>query len=119
MSTTDKLFIKGFKIKTYIGIYEWERRVLQTVLIDVDLYLDLEKLAQEDNVDSTLNYKIVVDRIKDFIKQNAPFNIVEVLAKQIAELIKSEFPLVDRIRLSVSKPSVFSDIAAVGVCIER
>jgi dihydroneopterin aldolase len=116
--TTDFIFIKGLKIKTAIGIAEWERRILQTIVIDINLYLDLQKIATEDNVARTVNYKTVADRIKELVKTQGPFNLVEALAEKIATLIKAEFPI-DKLHLTISKPSVFSDIAHVGVCIER
>jgi dihydroneopterin aldolase len=116
--STDIIFIKGLKIKAHLGIYEWERRVLQTVVIDLDIHTDIRKAAAVDSVEFSINYKMVVDRIKQFIKDHEAFDIVEALAENIATLVKSEFP-VSSLRLSISKPSIFSDIREVGVCIER
>jgi dihydroneopterin aldolase len=116
--TTDFLFIKGLKIKAHIGIVEWERRVLQTIVIDLKLYIDLQKMDVQDDIDTTINYKTVADRIKAFVKTEGPFHLVETLAEKIAALIKAEF-LVDKLHLTISKPSAFSDIDHVGVCIER
>jgi len=41
----DKIFIRAIKTEAIIGIYDWERQVKQTVLIDLELAVDVRKAA--------------------------------------------------------------------------
>jgi FolB domain-containing protein len=53
----DKIFIHALKTEAIIGIFDWERQVKQTVLIDIEMSADIRKAALTDSIDDTLNYK--------------------------------------------------------------
>ena len=59
----DKIFIHALKAEAIIGIYDWERQVRQTVLIDIEFAADVRKAAMTDSIDDTLNYKRVAKRM--------------------------------------------------------
>lgn len=113
----DKIFIKGLKAKAYIGIHAWEQQVAQTIVIDCELTIDATHAATTDQIEKTVNYQIVTERLKKFVAAK-PFQLVETLAEALAELIKTEFS-VSYIRLTVGKPCAFADVELVGVIIER
>ena len=88
----DKIFIHGLKTETIIGIFDWERQVRQTVIVDIELSADVRKAALTDSIDDTLNYKRVAKRVLAFI-ENSQFHLVETLAEHIAMLVLEEFGL--------------------------
>jgi dihydroneopterin aldolase len=64
----DKIFIRALKTETIIGIFDWERQVKQTVLIDIELSADIRRAALSDSVEDTLNYKRVAKRVLAFVE---------------------------------------------------
>jgi 7,8-dihydroneopterin aldolase/epimerase/oxygenase len=113
----DKIFIQALKAEAIIGIYDWERQVRQTVLIDLELAADIRKAALTDSIDDTLNYKRVAKRILAFV-EGSQFHLVETLAEHIAMLVLDEFG-VAWVRITLSKPGAVRSSRDVGVALER
>ena len=86
----DKIFLNELKVETVIGIWEWERKIRQTVVIDLEMSADIAKAAATDSVDDTLNYKSVAKRIQQFVGDSS-FQLVETLAEKIAAIVRDEF----------------------------
>jgi dihydroneopterin aldolase len=113
----DKIFLSELKIDTIIGIWEWERRIRQTVVIDMEMSADIAKAAATDEVADTLNYKSVAKRIQEFVADSS-FQLVETLAERIAAIVREEFD-VAWVKVRVNKPGAIRGSKAVGVLIER
>jgi dihydroneopterin aldolase len=113
----DKIFIHALKAEAIIGIYDWERQVRQTVLIDLELAADVRKAALTDSIDDTLNYKRVAKRILAFV-EGSQFHLVETLAEHVAMLVLDEFG-VSWVRIVLSKPGAVRSSRDVGISIER
>jgi 7,8-dihydroneopterin aldolase/epimerase/oxygenase len=113
----DKIFLHGLKAETIIGIYDWERQVKQTVIVDLEMNGSVRKAAISDSIDDTLNYKRVAKRVLAFIEASK-FHLVESLTEQIAMLLLAEFGLL-WVRVSLSKPGAVRNSRDVGVIIER
>jgi len=113
----DKIFLSELKVDTIIGIWEWERRIRQTVVIDLEMSADIAKSAATDEVADTLNYKLVAKRIQEFVADSS-FQLVETLAERIAAIIREEFG-VAWVKVRVNKPGAIRGSKAVGVLIER
>ena len=113
----DRIFLRGLAIECIIGFIEWERRVTQTVVIDLEMPVDCSRAAQTDDVADTLDYKKVAKRVIAFVGQSQ-FKLVETLAQRIAMLILEEFS-VPWVRLTVNKPGAIRGSRDVGVSIER
>ncbi len=113
----DKIFLSELKIDTIIGIWEWERRIRQTVVIDLEMSADIAKAAATDEVADTLNYKLVAKRTQEFVADSS-FQLVETLAERIAAIIREEFG-VAWVKVRVNKPGAIRGSKAVGVLIER
>jgi dihydroneopterin aldolase len=113
----DKIFLDELKVDTIIGIWEWERRIRQTVVIDIEMSADIAKAAATDDVADTLNYKSVAKRVQSFVAESS-FQLVETLAERIAAIIREEFG-VAWVKIRVNKPGAIRGSKAVGVLIER
>ena len=114
---SDKVFIEGLEIETLIGIYDWERRIRQTLVFDIEMAFDNRVPAATDDIALTLNYKDVSKRLVEYVGQSG-FGLVETLAERCAAIILDEFG-VARVRLKLSKPGAVRGARAVGVVIER
>ena len=113
----DKIFLDELKIDTIIGIWDWERKIRQTVVIDLEMSADIAKAAATDDVVDTLNYKAVAKRLQAFVGDSS-FQLVETLAENIARIIRDEFD-VAWVRVKVHKPGAIRGSKDVGVDIER
>ena len=113
----DKIFLTELKVDTIIGIWEWERRIRQTVVIDLEMSADIAKAAATDDVADTLNYKSVSKRVQGFVAESS-FQLVETLAEKIAAIIRDEFD-VAWVKVTVHKPGAIRGSKDVGVSIER
>lgn len=113
----DKIFLTELKVDTIIGIWEWERKIRQTVIIDLEMSADIAKAAATDSVEDTLNYKSVAKRIQSFVGDSS-FQLVETLAERIAGIIRDEFG-VQWVKVRVNKPGAIRGSKDVGILIER
>lgn len=113
----DKIFLEELKVDTIIGIWEWERKIRQTVIIDLEMSADIARAAASDDVADTLNYKSVAKRIQGFVADSS-FQLVETLAERIAGIIRDEFD-VAWVRVKLHKPGAIRGSRDVGVEIER
>ena len=113
----DKVFIEGLQIDALIGIYDWERRIRQTLRFDLEMGFDNRKPAATDNIEDTLNYKAVSRRLVEFVSES-DYGLVETLAERCADIVLTEFN-VEWLRLKLSKPGAVRGAVAVGVIIER
>ncbi len=115
--TTDTIFLHELKVETIIGIEDWERRIHQTVSIDLEMGADIRRAAETDSVGNTLNYKAVAKQVQKFVAESE-FQLVETMAERIADLVLQEFE-VPWIRVRVSKPGAIRGASDVGVLIHR
>ena len=113
----DKIFIHALKTETIVGIFDWERQVKQTVVLDIEFSADIRKAALTDSIDDTLNYKGVAKRVLSLIEESS-FHLVETLAEHVAMLILEEFG-VSWVRIALSKPGAIRNSRDVGVMLER
>lgn len=113
----DIVFIRELRIKTIIGIYEWERNNRQDVVLDLSMASDNRRAAASDAIEDAVNYKAVSKRLIEFIEASS-YQLVETLAERVAELVMREFG-VRWIRVQVNKQGAVSAARDVGVIIER
>jgi dihydroneopterin aldolase len=113
----DIIFLRDLHIDTVIGIYEWERRIRQTVSLDLEMAADIRKAAASDAIEDTLNYKAVAKRVISFVEESR-FQLVETLAERVAELVLNEFD-VPWLRVRLNKTGAVRGARDVGVIIER
>ncbi|ARU30658.1 dihydroneopterin aldolase [Sulfuriferula sp. AH1] len=113
----DTLFLRDFRLQMIIGIYEWERKVPQTVQLDLEIGLPHSRACQTDDVADSINYADVAQRIRDTVAQRN-FNLVEALAEHVAQVILTEFGS-PWVKVCVTKLAVVRGIKQLGICIER
>ncbi|MCH8845554.1 MAG: dihydroneopterin aldolase [Proteobacteria bacterium] len=113
----DIIYINDLRIETIIGIYGWERKIKQTVVLDIEMGTDIRKASASDAVEDTLNYKSVAERLISFIG-DSEFELIETLAEQVANILLDEFA-VPWLRLRVNKQGALKGVRDVGVIIER
>ncbi|MFC4700417.1 dihydroneopterin aldolase [Glaciecola siphonariae] len=113
----DKVIIQGLTLYSLIGVYDFERHQKQRVLADLVLYTQLHKAGQSDDVNDTLDYGKIAERLSD-IADKASFKLLEALGQAMVDAIFAEFP-VDKLELTLTKPDILDNADNVGVCFCR
>jgi FolB domain-containing protein len=112
----DRIFIENLRLKCRIGATDDERREPQDVILDVNLFRNLERAAITNSLDDTVNYKEVMDRISDYVSEGE-FRLLESLAEGIATRTLNWFRA-DRVSVRARKAK-YSNEPSIGVEIER
>ncbi|GIU47869.1 MULTISPECIES: dihydroneopterin aldolase [Shewanella] len=113
----DKVLIRELKVETVIGIYEWEKQIHQTLLIDLDMAWDNKLAAASDDYQHALCYETVSNRLTALITEK-PIELIETVAEMTAECLMSEFNVL-WVKVAVMKPGAVPTAKSVGVVIER
>ena len=113
----DTIFLSGLTTECIIGIWDWERRVRQKVVVDIEMATDIRRAAATDSIDDTLDYKRVSKRLLQFIG-DSQFQLVETLTERIAEIVVCEFG-VAWVRVRLNKQGAIRGARDVGIQIER
>lgn len=113
----DVIYLEGLAVECVIGFIDWERRVKQTVLIDLEMPIDCAHVSRTDDVRDTCDYKAVAKRVSAFVAASE-FMLVETLAHRLAMTLLREFGM-EWVRLVIGKPGAIRGSKNVGVRIER
>lgn len=109
----DKIEITGLTLNTFIGVYAWEQKIRQRLLIDLSIPYDLADC--KDNLDNTLDYAAICQHITEDV-ENHSFKLIETVAEHVATLLKETFNL-SEVTIKVSKPLAVKN--AGNISIER
>jgi dihydroneopterin aldolase len=110
----DKIHIEGLEVSALIGVYDWERKHQQRLIVDVELSADLSEAALTDDVKYTLNYAQISQGISDFAAQSQ-FKLIEALASHMVDWLLQSFPNLKSVRLKLSKPDILANAKNVAV----
>ena len=113
----DKIFLEGLTAKCLIGIFDWERKTKQKVVIDLEFPAPVAKAAKRDRIEDAVDYKRIAKRTLNFVAQSR-FHLIETLAEKLARLLLTEFKL-SQITLRLLKPGAIRGSKNVGVEITR
>lgn len=114
---TDSVLIERLTVDAVIGVYDWEREISQTLLIDLEMAWDNRLSGQSDDVDDALDYARVSEAVADFFTHNQP-RLLEAAAEGLSARLRNEFGIA-WLRLVIRKPGAVPQARSVGVSIER
>jgi len=113
----DIIFLEAFRIRTLIGIYPWERKIPQTIELNLEIGLPSKHGCLTDRIEDTLDYAQIVERIRAMLMAQH-FSLLETLAEHIAQMILTEFRS-PWVKVSVAKLDVLEGVGKLGITIER
>jgi dihydroneopterin aldolase len=116
-SARDLVEIRGLRADAVIGVHDWERRIRQTLVIDLDLATDVRAAAAHDALADALDYDAVSKRLTRLVEESS-YQLIESVAEAIATTLQTEFG-VRWLRLRISKPGAVANAQNVSVLIER
>ena len=113
----DIVFIRELRADTVIGVYDWERSVRQSVVLDLEMATDCRAAAATDAIEQALDYAAISTRVIELVSASE-FQLIETLGEEIARVIREEFQ-VSWLRLRVSKPGAVAEAENISVLLER
>ena len=113
----DRICLQALECECIIGFIDWERRVPQKVVLDLEFPCDCARAAGTDAVADTVDYKQVAKRALAYVGASE-FQLIETLAHRLALLLLAEFPIA-WIRVELNKPGAIRHSRSVSVSILR
>ncbi len=109
-----RLFLRNYEVMINIGVYEFEKKGEQRLLINVDLYIPLAVSSpQHDQLEEVVDY----DFIRNTIAQRMARGHVQLQETLCDDIVREMLahPSVRAVRVSTMKPDVYPDCEGVGV----
>ncbi|CDG85613.1 dihydroneopterin aldolase [Janthinobacterium agaricidamnosum] len=114
LSDCRRLFLRNYEVMINIGVYEFEKKGEQRVLINVDLYIPLElSTPKADNLEEVVDYDFMRETIAKRMTQGH-VQLQESLCDDVVTAMLAH-PRVRAVRVSTMKPDVYPDCEGVGV----
>ena len=95
-----KIHIENLKFQSIIGILDFERVTPQDVIINLEI--------EYNYVDKFINYADVVELIINNMKEEK-FLLIEDALSSLTKELKSNFSLIEKLSLKITKPSILSN----------
>ncbi|WP_462137938.1 dihydroneopterin aldolase [Candidatus Mycalebacterium sp.] len=106
--------IENLRVRTVVGIFEWEKKILQEVIINTEMEIDCpDLLAIGDNISGTVDYKKLNKKIVKFV-EGGKFSLVETIVGGIAKLALAEDKVL-KVSVKVDKPGALRFADSVSV----
>lgn len=113
---TDRIELRGLTVRGNHGVFQHERDDGQDFVLDITVWIDLEKASASDSLADTLDYGVLAQRAADIVS-GPPRQLIEAVAGEIAEDVLGD-ERVHTVEVVVHKPGApipleFNDVAVV------
>lgn len=114
---SDRIELRGLKVRGHHGVFEHERQDGQDFYVDITVWLDLRPAAASDDLADTVDYGGLAERAAAIIA-GPPRDLIETVAAEIADAVMTD-SRVERTEVVLHKPSApiplsFADVAVVA-----
>ena len=109
--------IKNLRLKTIIGVHEWEKKINREIIINAELEAKNSKSTISDKLEDTIDYDAAVNKIKSVVK-NGRFKLVEKLAGEIMKEIFAD-KKIKRCKIEIDKVGAVVDLESFSVTLEK
>ncbi|WP_138496128.1 dihydroneopterin aldolase [Paenibacillus pinistramenti] len=113
----DKMVLRRMEYYGYHGVFEEERKLGQRFYLDLELQMDLRQAGETDDLNKTVNYAEVHERVKAIV-ENKSFKLIEALAEHIASDLLDTYTVISALTVKLTKPHPPFDIHFEGVTVE-
>ena len=88
----DTVFIEGLETQAVIGVYDWEKKIKQTLVFDLVMEHDNTLSAATDDLTKTLDYEAISNFIINYAETNV-FELIETLAERLCDALLQTFQI--------------------------
>ena len=113
---TDRIELRGLRVRGHHGVFDHERRDGQDFVVDVTVWMDLAPAAASDDLADTLDYGALARRVAAVVG-GPPADLIETVAGRVADEVLAD-PRVTAVEVTLHKPQApipleFADVAVV------
>ena len=90
--------IENLRLRTVVGIFEWEKKVKQDIVINIEIEFDGREAVEKDDISFTVDYKSLTKRIINDV-EGREFNLIEKIAGDVVGVILED----DRVKKATAK----------------
>lgn len=110
---SEKLYLKGMNFHALHGVYEIERRIERLFIVHLELTLNLDSYAYQENLEATVDYQSAFETVKEVMSESC--ELIETLAFKINENILNRFGIVSEVKVQIIKmnPPIVADMEEV------
>lgn len=114
---TDRIELRGLRVRGNHGVFEHERRDGQVFVVDITVWMDLAPAAASDDLADTLDYGALAQRAAGIVG-GEPYDLIESVAARVAEDVLTDLRVVT-VEVVLHKPQApipleFADVAVVA-----
>lgn len=114
---SDCITISDLEVPCVIGVDGWERRLQQTLLVDVSLSVDLSQAGASDDLRATVDYRELCVGIVDEMS-GTRYRLLEAFAEHVARLCLGAGAIVYSVTVRVRKPGALAGFGTANVAVE-
>jgi len=109
--------ITNLKLRTIIGINDWEREKKQDIIINITIEFDAARSIQSDNIKDTIDYKKLTKRIIKDVEASQLF-LLERLCQMVLDIVMEEKG-VQGATVQIDKPGALRFCDSVSVELKK
>lgn len=109
--------IKNLKLQTILGVYEWEKTIDRDIIINAEITSDNLSSLRSDNIEDTIDYDILISKIKNLI-ENKRFKLIEAMAQGLIDVIMED-KRISKCKLEIDKVGVVEGVDSFSVTLEQ
>ncbi len=117
VSSSDRLIIRGLELQCVIGVEDWERRMPQRVVVNIELKGDFSAATDSDDLADAVDYRTVCMKAME-IAAEGEYRLVETLADRIARAVLGTHECVSEATVSVFKPLALAGFGEAEAIVE-
>lgn len=109
----DYIRLKDMEIIHNHGFFQEEKTLGQKFVLDIKVYVDMDKVTKSEDLDDTINYGLLASYVQELFTEET-LSLIENVGDKIAKNVLVRFPVAEAIEVIVKKPW-----APVGYILER
>jgi dihydroneopterin aldolase len=114
---TDRITLTGLRVRGNHGVFDHERADGQDFLVDITVWIDLDRAAGTDDLTDTLHYGELAERAAAIVG-GKPCNLIETVAARVADDVMTD-QRAHAVEVTIHKPSApipltFADVSVTA-----
>ena len=105
--------IENLRVRTIVGIFEWEKKVKQDVIINIEMEFDGAEAIEKDEIEYTIDYKSITKKIISEIEEGN-YNLIEKIAGDVMRIVIEDGRVL-KATVKIDKPGALRYADSVSV----
>jgi dihydroneopterin aldolase len=103
VETMDKIIISDLEVYAYHGVASEEKSLGQMFFISLEIFADLETAAITGNLETSVSYAEVCQRVQAVVQKES-FDLIETVAYRVIREIFNTFKNAQEVKVQIKKP---------------